>query len=125
VAGALAGKYTEDHLRDFLRDMARSKYPGMANYLDQGLTVRDVASNYIQSYSSILEKPSDAVQLSDPLIQQALQGTPDKQGVPQMQNVYDFERQLRKDPRWLQTKNAKDQTLNATLGVLQDWGLYG
>jgi hypothetical protein len=106
--------------------MARSKYVGMQKYLDAGVTVRDVGSNYIQSYSKLLEVNPDTVELDNPLIQKALQGTPDaKTGVPQMQTLYDFERQVRQDPRWAKTQNAHTEMTNATIGVLRDMGLYG
>jgi hypothetical protein len=126
VGQALSGTYTEDHLVDFIRDMARSKYPGMQTYLDQGLTVRDVADPYIQSYASLLELTPDTVQLNDARVQKALQGQqPAKPGdAPQMQTLYDFERDLRKDPRWRRTKNAREQMTNTALGVLQDMGIY-
>jgi len=124
VGGSLAGKYTQDHLDDFVRDMARSKYPGLTSYLDQGFTVRQVASPYLQSYSTILEQNPDSVQLTDPLVQKALQGTPDAKGVPVAQSVYDFEKSLRADPRWLTTKNAHQQLTSVGLGVLRDMGLY-
>lgn len=125
VGGALAGKFTEDHLRDFVADMARSKYAGMAPLLDAGFTVRQIAEPYMQSYSQILEVPHDTVDLQDRLVQQALQGrSPDGKQPPQMQSVYDFEVGLRKDPRWLRTKNARESMTNAALGVLTDWGLY-
>lgn len=162
VGGALQGRYTENTLDDFVRDMAKSKYPGLNKYIDQGMTVRQVASPYMQSYSQLLETSVDSVDLNDPLIQQALQGysvkgsgtqpkappgqtgppKPTGAGVsagpsPQMAGVqptnptdmqpmslYDFERQVRKDPRWLRTKNAMDSMQNAALGILQDMGLY-
>lgn len=41
------------------------------------------------------------------------------------QSLYDFERDLRRDPRWLQTKNAREQLETSALGVLRDFGIYG
>lgn len=160
IGGSLAGRYTEDNVADFLRDTARSKYPGLSSYLDVGMTVKQVASPYLQSYAQILEVSPDTVSVNDPLVQRALQGQvqakapagskppgsggygadvyggPTKIGqyggtaqpaaVPvQPMSVYDFERQLRQDPRWLQTKNAKDSMQNTAIGVLRDWGIYG
>jgi hypothetical protein len=72
--------------------MARSKYPEMQTYLDQGMTVRDVAEPYLQSYAQLLEVAPDAVQLTDARVQKALQGTPpDKPGAPPvMQSLFDL-----------------------------------
>lgn len=127
LQGALNGTYTEDSLQDYVRDMARSKYPGLAKYLEQGFTTRQVAEPYIQSYSNILEQNAETVQLNDPTIQKALQGlAPNKpnQTDAQAMTLYEFERGLRKDPRWRKTKNARESMTNAALSVLQDWGIY-
>lgn len=164
IQGSMAGRYTEDNIADFMRDTARSKYPGLQGYLDVGMTVKQVAAPYLQSYANILEASPDTVSVNDPYIQRALQGqnpvkgntprTPagsmstfgiqngattsiggqtGKPGQPagtstmpvQPQSLYDFERDLRKDPRWLSTKNAKDSIQNSALGVLRDFGIYG
>lgn len=127
VGGSMAGRYTEDNIADFLRDQARSKYPGLNGYLDVGMTVKQVAGPYIQSYAQILEQGPETVSVNDPAIQRALQGVPAKDQQPPVkaQSLYDFERDLRKDPRWLTTKNAKDSVQNTALGVLKDFGIYG
>lgn len=123
--GILRGDYTQDNYTDFVRDLARSKYPGMRSYIDQGFSVRQVASPYTQSYAQILEVDPSSVNLQDPHIQRALQGTPDpKTGQATMQSVYDFERTLRQDPRWQYTKNAHDSLTSVADGVLRDFGLY-
>lgn len=124
INGLLSERYTNDNITDFLRDSAKSKYAGMAPWLDKGMTVKEVAGNHIESYSRLLELDPDTVDLMDPTMQKALQGTPDpKTGVPVMQTVYDFEKTLRKDPRWLKTKNAHSDMTNAAIGIARDWGL--
>lgn len=123
VTGLLAGRYTQDNVTSYLRDMAKSKYAGMSKFLDQGLTVKQVAQPYLQSYSQLLEVGADAIDLNDNLIQQALQGTPDASGNVQMQSVYQFERALRRDSRWARTKNAHDEAINAGQNILRDMGL--
>lgn len=162
ISGSMAGRYTEDNIADFMRDTARSKYPGLQGYLDVGMTVKQVAAPYLQSYANILEVGGDTISVNDPAIQRALQGqmpvksvsprAPQgsmgtlgmqtgapttiggqtaKPGGPspvmpvQPQSLYDFERDLRKDPRWLQTKNAKDSIQNSAIGILRDFGIYG
>lgn len=161
IGGTMSGKYTEDNVADFLRDTARSKYPGLQQYLDVGMTVKQVAAPYLQSYANILEIAPETVSVNDPYVQRALQGqNPAKPSRPgnnglgykavgaatgstggtgtaggsttgpqvmpvQTQSLYDFERDLRKDPRWLQTKNAKNEMQNTALGVLRDFGIYG
>lgn len=124
IGGALQGKYTEDHFHDFVRDMARSRYPGLTQYLDQGMTVRQIAAPYVQSYSSVLETGVDTVDLNNNYIQKALQGTPSPDGKkpPMMQSLFDFEVGLRKDSRWQTTKAAHAQSESATTQILRDFG---
>jgi hypothetical protein len=126
---ALRGDWDEDNIADMIRDQARSRYPGLVEQIDKGLTVADVAEPYRQSYSTLLETGFDSVDLFDPLIQKALQGTrsgTSKAGEPpEVQNLYDFERGLRQDARWMHTNNARKSVMDSTIGVLKDWGLYG
>lgn len=126
ISGALAGRYTEDHINDFVRDMARSRYPGATQWLDQGMTLRQVAAPYVQSYATILETGTDTVDLQDAHIQRAMQGLPTSDGKqPAMQTLYQFEKDLRQDPRWTKTKNAQQSMMAATSQVLRDFGIVG
>jgi len=126
IGGSLEGRYTEDNLRDFVRDIAVSKYPGLSDQLNAGFTVRQIATPYVMSYSRIMEVDPDTADLGEPAIQRALQGVPGVNGQPPVrQTVYDFERSLRKDPRWLQTENARMSMQSATTGILRDMGIYG
>lgn len=124
VGGMMSGRYSAESVTDFIRDQARAKYAGLGPYLEMGFSVRQVADPYVSSYSRLLEKSPDTVDLQDPLIQKALQGQPNERGMPQMQSLYDFEKGLRKDPRWLQTSNAHDEVNSAMTTVLRDFGLY-
>lgn len=125
IGGVLSGKFTQDNYSDYIRDLARSKYAGMKGYIDMGLTVKQVAAPYVQSYAQLLEQNGDAVTLNDPLLQKALQGTPDpKTGLPVMQSLYQFEQSVRQDKRWLGTKNARDQAESSAMQVLRDWGIH-
>lgn len=126
VSGVVTDRYTEDNIKDFMADMAKSKYVGMTPYLDKGMTVRQVASQHVSSYAKLLEVDPDSVDLNDTVIQQALQGTPPAPGaLPEMQSVYQFERAVRRDPRWLRTKNARDSMTTSGQSLLRDWGLVG
>lgn len=126
VVGLINQSYSMDNITDFFRDMARSKYPGMGQFLDKGYTVRQVAQPYVQSYSQLLETDPDTVDLNDSLIQKALQGNQtDPTKPPAMQSVYQFEQAVRGDSRWLQTKNAHQSMTSAAMGIARDWGLVG
>lgn len=123
----LRGDFTEDNITDLVADMARSRYPGLNEFIDQGKTVADVAEPYREAYSRLLEVPFETVDLFDGIVQQALQGTRSataKAGDPlQVQSLYDFERTLRRDSRWQFTRNARQSAMDTTIGILRDWGL--
>lgn len=125
IQGMVSEKYTEDNLRDFMADMARSKYGGLKGYLDMGMSVQQVAAPYLTEYARLMEVDPDTVSLDDPLIAQSLQGKVDpKTGLPVMQTVGEMNRAIKKDPRWLKTANAKNDMRDMGIQILQDMGLY-
>lgn len=125
ISGVVSQKYTEESLNDYIRDMARSKYGGMTGYLDTGMTVRQVASPYLQEFGRLLEVNPDTVDLDDPLVSSALQGQIDpRTGQPGMMTVAQMQKAIKQDQRWLYTTNAKKDMTDLGLGILKDMGLY-
>ena len=105
-----------DNIDMKLKNIAKVTYPGLAQYIDAGLSVKDVASQYIAKKSQILEMPIEMLNVFDKDISRALTGQ-------QMMNLNDFEVSLRNNPLWQYTKNARDTFDNLGLKVLRDWGL--
>ena len=112
---------TSDYKNDMLRQ-AKAMFPQFSKQLDAGQTVADIASPYLQSMAQILELPSGSVNLFDPTIKKALQyknpGTLQTETKP----LWQFENDLRADPRWKQTKNAQDSMMQIGHQVLSDFG---
>jgi hypothetical protein len=107
--------------RAWLQGEAQKSFPALADKIKSGQTVYDLASPYMQSMSQILEVPQGSVDLFDPTIRKALQvQLPD--GKVGMDPIYDFERKLRQDPRWLSTNNARQSLMGTTKQILQDFG---
>lgn len=126
IRGMVSKTYTEENINDFVRDAAKSKYAGLTAQIDTGRTVRDIAGQHINAMSRLLEVGDKDVNLDDPLLANALQGTVDpKTGLPVSQTVFQFEQAIKKDKRWLNTKNARDSMSNAMFQIGQDWGLIG
>lgn len=124
VQGIVSQKYTEANLEGYLKDMAKSKYSGMTGFLDQGMTVRQVAAPYIQEFSRLMEVNPDTVDLNDPLMSTALQGRMDPQtNKPTMMTVAQTQKAIKQDQRWLYTGNAKRDMTDLGIGVLKDMGL--
>lgn len=118
------GEATLESLQGELRDRAKSKYAPIAEQIDQGQTTRDALGSYISSYASLLEMEDKDVDLNDPLLQKAWGGV-DDQGKPKAMSVYDFETEIRKDPRWRETGNGRRETINLAQGFLESLGFAG
>lgn len=122
VKGMVTGTVTPEQVKQQIMAISASKYPGLADRINAGETLEQIAAPYKDSYSKILEVPSTTVNLRDPMIQKALQAR-GKDGKPTTQTVWQFEDDLRKDPRWLKTDNAREQLVGNTRKVLSDFGL--
>ncbi len=109
----------KDGLQNILtkfNNLARVKYAALTPYLDQGLSVRDIANEYIQKKANILEMNPAGITLDDSDIQSALTGN-------NLVPLYQFETQLRKNPKWQYTNNARELASSYATTVLQDFGL--
>jgi hypothetical protein len=122
ATNVLTGKDDIETYKQYVKDQAKSKFPTLVAQLDQGFTVRQLASPYIQTMSNILEIDPNTIGLNDLYVNQALTGL-DAEGKPSTKPLWQFEQDLRKDPRWNFTKNAQDSLMNTTRKVLQDFGL--
>jgi hypothetical protein len=117
------GTAVEDFL-DEIKQTAIGRYPGLADRINKGSNVAQIASPYIQSKARILEIDPDSVDLDDMDIQQAL-GYKDEKGAYSTKPLWQYETDLRRKPEWQYTKNAKDSYDTLMLKVLRDFGLMG
>jgi hypothetical protein len=118
----VAGKADENTVSGLLRESAASLYPQFADKIKAGVNLKTLADPYMQTMSNILEIPSASIDLSNDTIKSALNAVgPD--GKPQTKSLYEFEQQLRNDPRWGYTQNARQSLDNVGLQVLRNFGL--
>ncbi len=113
----------EDWERD-LRDQAASLWPSYAEKIKSGVNVADLASGYINTMAKTFEINADEINLNDGYIREALSSFDDK-GNPAPMGLWDFEKKLRSDPRWMQTKQATDETSSVANTVLKMFGFRG
>lgn len=110
-----------------LRQLAKSRYAGFADQIDNGVTVKDIAEPYKQLMAKTLEISDKSISVNDKTIQKALTYRPPaakgKLGAPQGMAMWQFEEDLKNDPRWNKTQNAQDSIMGAGRKVLADWGL--
>jgi hypothetical protein len=71
--------------------------------------------------AQVWEVSPDSITLDDPNIRQALQGV-GEDGKPKMQGLWEFEYQLKSDPRWTGTKNGANEVANVGMDILRRMG---
>ena len=139
--GVLMGAGTLDGVKQQFINSAASLYPGLKAQLAGGQTVHDIAQPYIASMANTLELPENSLTLRDPTIQKALQyqqpqSTPSTGGTtgaaksptsgqqpePGVMPLWQFQNQLRTDPRWEQTNNAKQEAYSMLYGLGKSFG---
>jgi hypothetical protein len=108
-----------------LKNYAKSKYVAFADRIDQGETVKDIAQPYMDTYAQILEVNPQDVGLNDNLIQKWLQGKSEAGKPPAAVPVWQAEQDLRKDPRWGYTNNAKQATAEVANTIAKSFGMIG
>lgn len=116
----VAGKQSIQGVTAQLRTQAASMYPAYANQINSGMNLSDIASPYMQRAQQLLEMGSGSINIQTPMIKSALQYTQD--GTPTAMPMYDFEKQVRQDPRWLSTDNAQDAFMSNAHQVLVNFG---
>lgn len=122
--GISSGKLGEDTVFNTIRESAANAFPSLGDKIKSGINLKTLADPYIQSMSNILEIPDTGIDLFDPKIRSAMSYTmPD--GKVGTKSIYDFEKELRQDPRWQFTNNAREQASSIATTVLKDFGFMG
>jgi hypothetical protein len=111
---ALTNKNVLDNAQLKIKNTAKVRYQNLGNFIDQGLTVRDIASQYINTMARVLEVNPDTIQLDNKYIDNALST---------FANFTDFNKMLRNSPEWQYTDNARSEAAGYANKILQDFGL--
>ena len=118
----IAGLSTEDDWSQQIREQAASRFPVFADKIRAGMSVYDMASPYIQTMAQEFEINPEQISLDDPYIMQAMTALDDK-GTPVPLGLWDFQKKLRNDPRWMNTAKAQNEVTSVTGRVMQMFGL--
>ncbi len=116
-----AGSTSMEDIQGYIRQIAASKFPTLANQIADGSNVSTLAEPYTTAMQNTLEVGPGQANVNNPLIQQALTGL-SSQGQPTGMNMADFQNLLRAQPQWAQTQNAQDATMGAAHTILQNFG---
>jgi hypothetical protein len=115
VTNNVLKKKTLVDIQNDYREEALKMYPGLSKRLkeDPELTVRDLASSYINRFSEMYDTATDKVSLTDPNIQDALSKN---MGMP------DFINSLKKRADYGVTNFAKKEASDLAGAFKQAWG---
>jgi hypothetical protein len=86
--------------------------------IESGVDLSTIYSPYKEVLAQTLEINPNGITLNDPALRMAI--GPDKE-----MSLYDYQRALRKDPRWQYTDNARQTVSSGLTQVLRDFGFQG
>ena len=105
--------------KNLIRKTAKIGLPDKVGVLlDEGIDLNAVYSPYKNLMARVLEINPDSIKLDDPTLRSAI-------GPEKEMPIYEFERGLRKDPRWQYTDTARQEVSDVALEVLRDFGFQG
>ena len=111
-------------LKDLLTERSAQKYAVFADQIRSGVNLRTAAGAYFSKAAELMEMDPDSIEFTDPLFRDGRAFTttgPD--GKLAQKTLWDFEREIKKDSRWLETGNAKTELTGMATGVLKTMGL--
>ncbi|MFF9268621.1 hypothetical protein [Streptomyces rochei] len=117
--GIVAGRTTIERAEAYIRSQASARYATFAEQIRAGQNVLDLAAPYIKSMSTILELPETDIDLFTKHIQNAMSGKEAGFTYP----LWKFENDLRADPLWRKTNNARESMMTVAHQVAKDFGL--
>ena len=104
-----------------IRNMAKSFYTNLGDSIDNGISIKNLATQFANTKSQVLEVPSESLDAFDNDIQVALRNN----GKPGVMSTTEFEKLLRNKPEWGKTKNARDEAAGYANDILRMFGLVG
>jgi hypothetical protein len=99
--------------------ISKATYSNLSDVLSEDVDLDDLSANYKYTMRQILEIPESQIDSLNPTIQMALKNNGNKGAM----NLTDFERALKKDPRWGETSNALETAAGYANNILRNFGL--
>lgn len=113
-----AGEKIES-IKNVIRDTASLGMPDpVKKIVASGVDLSTVYSPYKSILAQTLEINPNSINLDDPTLRMAI--GPDKE-----MSLYEYQKVLRKDPRWQYTNQARTEASNIAATVLKDFGFMG
>lgn len=112
----VSGRITQSTVEDQIRRQAAARYTAYREQILAGQDVMDLASPYLKTVATLLELPESDVDLFNKHVSKAMtaQGT-----TP----LWQFETDVRSDPLWKKTNNARESMFSVAHQVLNSFGV--
>ena len=120
-SGAFGGRDLESIKQDIRKTYLAGAYPAWSDRIAAGADPLDIAAPYRKRIATLLEIDEDQIGFDDGLLQRGLQSV-GADGKPRVMPLYEFEQEIRKDPRWEFTDNAYDVYSKVGEGLLRTFG---
>lgn len=122
VRSIAMGDVTEDDVKNEVRrTYMAGAYPAWADRINAGQDIADIARPYRKRMADLLEIGEEEIDFNDVTLARGLQGVgPD--GKPSVVPLYEFEKQIREDPRWQYTDNAYATYTKVGTDLLRTFG---
>lgn len=112
-------------VRELIQAKAAQTYGIWAEQIKAGQSTRALASAYFDRAAQLLEVDPNSIEWDDPLFVggKAFTTTDQATGGQAQKGLWDFEKEIRQDSRWMKTKNAQDEVMGKATGILKTMGL--
>ena len=120
-SGAFGGRDLESIKQDIRKTYLAGAYPAWSDRIAAGADPLDIAAPYRKRIASLLEVDEEQIGFDDQLLQRGLQSV-GSDGKPRVMPLYEFEQQVRNDPRWQKTDNAYQTYTNVGTDLLKMFG---
>jgi hypothetical protein len=101
-----------------IKQAAKVHFKGLEKYIDQGLKVSDISSNFQRLKEQEMGLTDNAVDIYDVDVQKAIGGA-------DVSSVNDFILGVRSNPDWRKTPKANEMAATFVNSILKSWGKVG
>lgn len=121
----VSGKSTQEAMESQIRNAAAAHYSAYKDQILAGQNVIDLAAPYIKSVSDLLELPETDVDLFNSHVAKAMTVKPaaGTASSGSQMPLWQFENEVRNDPLWRKTNNARESMMTVAHQVAKDFGL--
>lgn len=124
IRNVVSGKSTIETLTAEVRNAAAAKYYAFAPQIRAGQNVMDLAQPYISSVATLLELPQTDIDLKNKYVAKAMTAKVPAGGQAATQYpIWQFENDVRSDPLWKKTNNARESIFGIAHQVAKDFGM--